>query len=584
MEDQKLETTLNLALDTGEAERARSLNLNTGFEEDTRSWELIVKYNGSLEAVKELDPGIRVTPLMNGFAILLVPEALVEKTAALPEIEFVEKPKRLSFAMYAGRAASCMEAVQTAPFSLTGRDVLVGIADSGIDYTLADFRNEDGSTRILRLWDQTALGKEDNSGYGYGHVYTEAEINEALTAGSRERQRELVPEADTSGHGTAVAGIAAGNGRGAGDQAELSRGIAWESDLLIVKLGTPRPNSFPRTTQLMAAVDFLVREAIGTGRPLALNLSFGNSYGSHDGTSLLDVYLDAMAMSGRFSFAAGSGNEGAMRGHARLFLEKKPGGFAEVLLAVGEYEPSLNIQIWKSFLDTFELRLVAPTGQEVPVTPLMQPGRARFGSTNVLIYYGEPGPFSRGQEIYLDFISESGRVIGGLWRLRFYPRDIRDGQVDLWLPGGGVLNANTGFLVPDPNTTLTIPSTASGVITVAAYDAARQVYADFSGRGFLRSGEKDKPDLAAPGVGIRTTAVGGGYTEVTGTSFATPFVAGSAALMMEWGIVRGNDPYLYGEKVKAYLQRGARPLPGLTVYPNPQVGWGTLCLKESLPV
>lgn len=583
MEDQKLETTLNLALDTGEAERERSLNLNTGFEEDTRSWELIVKYNGSLEAAAKLSDRIRITPLMNGFAILLVPEELVEQTAALPEIEFVEKPKRLSFAAYAGRSASCIEGVQTPPFSLTGQGVLVGIADSGIDYALADFRKEDGSTRILRLWDQTVLGRDDNSGYGFGHVYTEEEINEALLAGSRERQREVVPEADTSGHGTAVAGIAAGNGRGAGSEAFLARGVAWESDLLIVKLGTPRPNSFPRTTQLMAAVDFLAREAILLGRPLALNLSFGNSYGSHDGTSLLDVYLDAMSISGRFSLAAGAGNEGAARGHARIFLRETAGGFSEVLLAVGDYEPSLNIQIWKSFLDTFELRLVAPSGQEVSVTPLMQPGRARFGTTQVLIYYGEPGPFSRGQEIYLDFISESGRVAGGLWRLRFYPGEIRDGQVDLWLPGGGVLNGNTGFLVPDPDTTLTIPSTASGVITVAAYDASRQSYADFSGRGFLRTGETNKPDLAAPGVGIRTTAVSGGYTEVTGTSFATPFVTGSAALMMEWGIVRGNDPYLYGEKIKAYLQKGARPLPGIREYPNPQVGWGTLCLRDSLP-
>lgn len=575
MEDQKLDTMLNLALATAEAEREQTLDLNVGFREQERSWELIVKYQGNLEAVRELDPRIQVTPLRNGFGVLVVPEHLVEAAAALPEIEFVDKPKRLAFTAFAGRSASCINPVQQPPLSLTGRGVLVGIADSGIDYTLPDFRREDGRTRIRKLWDQVT-----------GRIYTEEDLNAALAAGT-EAGRERVPQRDTSGHGTAVAGIAAGNGRGAGAEAGAYRGVAWESDLLVVKLGTPREYSFPRTTQLMTAVDVLVEEALRLGQPMAVNLSFGNSYGPHDGTALLDTYLNAAAENGRFVFVAGAGNEGAARGHARIRLEGesggRPGEETEVLLAVGEYEPTLNLQIWKVYPDEFELRLTSPSGQEVPIVPAMQPGRAVFGRTQVLIFYGEPSPFSASQEIYLDWIASDGRVESGIWRLRFRPRRIRDGQVDLWLPGGGVLNANTGFLRPDPETTLTIPSTAGGVITAAAYDGARDAYADFSGRGFLRQGGKSKPDLAAPGVNILTTAVGGGYTSVTGTSFAAPFVTGSAALMMEWGIVRGNDPYLYGEKVKAYLQRGARLLPGTQQVPNPRTGWGALCLKDSLP-
>lgn len=573
MEDQKLETMLNLALVTGEAEREKTLNLNVGFAEG--EWELIVKYNGNLDAVRQL--GVRVTTLRNGFAVLLVPEDLVERVAALPEIEFVEKPKRLEFTAFAGRAAACINAVQLPPEGLTGRGILVGLVDSGIDYTLEDFRREDGSTRIRLLWDQTVFG--ENSRYGFGRVYTAEEIDEALAAGTEKRRRELVPQMDTSGHGTAVAGIAVGNGRGAGQEAAAYRGVAYEADLLVVKLGTPRPNSFPRTTQLMTAMDFLVTEALEMGRPMAVNLSFGNSYGPHDGTALLDTYLNALLLEGRFSFAAGAGNEGAARGHARIQLVSDEATLVE--LAVGDYETTLNVQIWKAFLDEFELQLVAPGGQTAAVSSSMQPGRARFGSTEVLIYYGEPGPFSSSQEIYLDWVTMRGYVESGVWQLRFLPRRIRDGQVDLWLPGGGVLNAGTGFLRSDPETTLTIPSTASGMITVAAYDSARSTYADFSGRGFLRQGERSKPDLAAPGVGILTTAVGGGYTRVTGTSFATPFVTGSAALLMEWGLERGNDPYLYGEKIKAYLERGARPLPGITEYPSPQVGWGTLCLADS---
>jgi len=280
-------------------------------------------------------------------------------------------------------------------------------------------------------------------------------------------------------------------------------------------------------------------------------------------------------LEGRFSFAVGAGNEGAARGHGRVKLEQ--GSEAVVELAVGVYEPTLNVQIWKEFVDEFELRLETPGGDVAIISPAMQPGRATFGNTEVLIFYGEPSPFSSSQEIYLEWVTTSGYVESGVWRFVFVPRRIRDGLVDLWLPGGGVLGTGTGFLRSDPETTLTIPSTASGVITVAAYDSARDIYAPFSGRGFLREDGRDKPTLAAPGVGIRTTAVGGGYTEVTGTSFATPFVTGSAALLMEWGIVRGNDPFLYGEKLKAYLERGARPLPGSRSIPARWLG-GERCV------
>ena len=138
-------------------------------------------------------------------------------------------------------------------------------------------------------------------------------------------------------------------------------------------------------------------------------------------------------------------------------------------------------------------------------------------------------------------------------------------------------------MYPDEEVTLTIPSTADKVISVGAYDALTFSYASFSGRGYTWQDERTKPDLVAPGVNVRTTAVGGGVTVVSGTSFATPFVTGASALLMEWGIVRGNDPFLYGEKVKAYLRRGARALPGFEEYPNSQVGYGALCVSESLP-
>ena len=130
--------------------------------------------------------------------------------------------------------------------------------------------------------------------------------------------------------------------------------------------------------------------------------------------------------------------------------------------------------------------------------------------------------------------------------------------------------------------TLTIPSTARRVISVGAYDARREAYADFSGRGAYDS-TVNKPDVVAPGVNIILMAGSVNERSVTGTSFATPFVTGIAALLMEWGIVRGNDMYMYGEKVKASLFKGARQLTGYTQTPNNVTGWGAVCFRNSLP-
>ena len=183
----------------------------------------------------------------------------------------------------------------------------------------------------------------------------------------------------------------------------------------------------------------------------------------------------------------------------------------------------------------------------------------------------------------MEFLPKNRYVESGIWKFTLIPEHIVEGRFDLWLPSAGVLNRATRFLRPTPDTTLTVPATALRPVSVGAYDDSLRIYAPFSGRGYTREYEITKPDLAAPGVGIVTTQKGGGYAPVTGTSFAAPFVTGAAALLMEWGIVRGNDPYLYGDKVKAYLRKGARELPGESRYPNPQIGYGALCAADSLP-
>jgi subtilisin family serine protease len=249
---------------------------------------------------------------------------------------------------------------------------------------------------------------------------------------------------------------------------------------------------------------------------------------------------------------------------------------------IGDYETGLGLQIWKNYVDTFDIYLIHPNGTSIgPLAASPPAQRYRAGQTELLIYYGEPAPYSVDQEIYVDFIPIGTYVDSGIWNLRLVPQKIVDGVYQMWLPGSEVTGMATRFLTPVESNTLTIPSTASGVITVGAYDALTGAYADFSGRGL--PGVLLKPDLVAPGVNIETAVPGGGYQPRTGTSFATPFVTGAAALLMQYGIVDGRDPYLYGEKVKAYLQRGARELPGFKEYPNYQVGYGALCVGESIP-
>jgi len=581
MASQKIENLLNLALDATPGEREKSLELDVGYDSAENEWDLIVKYSGSLERVKEL--AARVVELQNEYAIITIRESEIENLAQIPEIEYIEKPKRLFFQVANGRRVSCIDAVQDARFGLYGQGVLIAIIDSGIEYENEDFRNEDGSTRIRALWDQSLApgeGRIPPEGYAIGAEYTAEQINEALNQSTLMDRRRIVPSEDISGHGTAVAGIVAGNGRNSGGR---YAGVAPRSELLVVKLGNPRQEGFPRTTELMQGIDYVIRKALEFRMPVAVNISFGNTYGSHDGTSLLERFIDDLSNIWKSSICIGSGNEAASAGHTSGILTE---GREEIIqLAVQDNQPAISVQLWKEYTDIVDISLMTPSGVTVgPLQEILGPQRFAVGGTEILLYYGEPSPYSTAQEIYIDMLPKETYITGGVWRIILTPKKIVSGAYELWLPSENVLNKGTGFLFPTDHTTLTIPSTAGRVITVGAYNALTFVYADFSGRGYTRETNLVKPDIVAPGVDVTTAAVGGGYAQFTGTSFATPFASGGAALLMEWGIVKGNDPYLFGEKVKAYFRRGARPLPGFDVYPNPQVGYGALCVRDSLPV
>lgn len=448
---------------------------------------------------------------------------------------------------------------------LTGKGTIIAILDSGIDYAHPDFCREDGTTRILLLWDQTR-----------DQVFDSRQINEALARKDPKKQYDAVSVTDISGHGTHVAGIACGNGR-----ASKGRyvGVAPDCEMIVVKLGNQREEAFPKTTELMAGVDFCLRKAYAFKKPVVINLSFGNNYGGHDGTSLLETYLNDVSDYWKSLTVVGTGNEGDGSVHTRGSLKQEDGKVVSrrVGFFVGEYDTGFSIQLWKNYADLMKISLIGPDGT---VAGRLQPDqstlRFAYRDTQVLVFYGMPSPYSVSQEIFFDLIPQKSYVDPGNWSILLEPERILEGSYSMWLPGTRVIGGGTGFEQPVEETTLTIPSTASKVLSVGAFDGRFLTMASFSGRGYTRNNQYIKPDVVAPGVDIMSTTPGGGYTKRTGTSMAAPYVSGRAACLMEEGIVRGKDPYLFGAKLIALMHRMGKPLPGYKNYPNPVTGWGRI--------
>ncbi|SHI08472.1 Subtilisin-like serine proteases [Clostridium collagenovorans DSM 3089] len=524
--------------------------------------ELAVLISGDINIVKEKITALEgsIVDLGFNFAVISIRGENLDKALQIPEIRYFELPKPMYASSLASNKSSCITRVWES-YNLTGKGVIVGFIDSGIDYMHPAFRNEDGTTRIKYIYDiQSDM------------VYTEEDINNAIKAPN---PLSIVNQVDTSGHGTHVAGIACGGGKINKDY----YGVAYESSIIMVKMTRTKQANFAQSTQLMKGVKFLIDKSKELKAPLVINLSFSTNDGAHDGESLLELYIKTVSELERLNFVIAAGNEGESGHHVGGIIQPQQ----SIGFNMGPDERIIVLQLYKNFLSELSIEIKDSSGRSSGIVPLNKSYiSSNIGLDSYYIYNSGPQPFNLNGETVITLIPLRTTLTPGVWTINLYSNsNLKNQEYNIWLPISEGLSPSTKFLSPNPYNTLGIPGTVMTAITVGSYNAVTNNLSAFSGRG-PRSFQSIKPDLVAPGENIESASPNRSFTTMSGTSMATPMVAGASALLMEWGIVKGNDVYMYGDRVKYFLIKGAVRNRTDISYPDPSWGYGTLCLSNSM--
>lgn len=519
-------------------------------------YEVIVKYNGDITFLEQ-ELGVSVELLGYNYAIITAdtPQK-VDNLLNYTQIEYVEKPFILETQDTQSLSSTGITEFKERT-KLTGKGTLLGLIDSGIDYNIPIFKDKDGNSKILYYWDQSIDGNPPN-GFKEGTLYTNEDINKAINGEIQ------IPISSTSTHGTHTAGIACS--------------VANEADMIVVRVGRRQTDTFSKSTEFMRAIKFVLDRALELQRPIAINISYGSNEGSHRGESLFEQYIDQMCSFWKNNIVVAAGNNATKAGHKRINIKNDENNDTLVEMEVGQNEKILNINIWPSFVDNFNLYLVSPTGKSTQ--PISQDSgliKNIIGNTRINGVFYPIAPYSLSRRITIELKSDT-EIIPGIWTLLFTPIKLVDGNVDIYLPTSEGITIDTRFLEPSKVLTVTVPGTASKVITVGSFNSRTDVVSTFSGEGDIDGGII-KPDLLAPGEEIVSYLPGGSTGALTGTSMATPHVTGVCSLLMQWGIVEGNDLFLYSQKVKSVLIEYARRNPQYT-YPNNSRGYGFLDLSR----
>lgn len=541
--------------------------------------DFIVKYMGNFQEDLGDVPGFSFQKINGIYGVVYAPLAEIG-TLNINTYSYSFIPKCYTHMDLGSLSASGITRLQEHPYlQLKGSGTAVAVVDSGIDYRNPVFQNEMGS-RILCIWDQTLEG--DGKEVPYGRVFWKKDIDQALAS---RNPLEMVPSVDTDGHGTRMAAIAAGNYF----PEENFSGAAPEAMLIIVKVKPAKKYLrefylFPAEAELfqendiMTGMDFAVRIANDRRMPLSLCLGIGSSQGAHIGKNPLSLYVDYISQYSLISVSIAAGNEGAARHHyAGRLTDRENQASAE--LRVGNKEPGFTMEFWGEPPEIYNLSLQSPTGEILDISAslgeMTQELSFVFVETRVKVNYVSIERQTGYTLVYFQFIQPAP----GIWRIFVRGRDGQNVGFHIWLPVQGLISEETYFLEPSPYNTVTAPGDSLESITVTAYQYRDNSLYVQASRGFMPDGNV-VPQVAAPGVQIRVPQLNGLYGNASGTSLSAAQTAGAAALLFEWAVIRGNQPYFTGSSVKNYITRGAEREERMQ-YPNRDWGFGRMDLYHT---
>ncbi|ADL51293.1 S8 family peptidase [Clostridium cellulovorans] len=553
---------------------------------DPNTANYLIEYRGNFEEqMSNVDYacGARITASIG--VISVAPENLSRLLREVPSIIFQDFRTMYVLQEISPSAADNISSIKINPYlNLTGNGVLVGIVDTGIDYLNQEFIREDGISRIAGIWDQSIEDKSpENSSIEkpyMGTLYTNEQINQAINASKNNQDPyAIVPSRDERGHGTKVAGIV-----GARGYTGEFEGVAHDCEFVIVKLfestnfkkrleangimDVPTYNA----SELVAGIEYLKRVAISLLKPIVIYIGIGSTEGAHDGFNLIERYVASIADNRGICMVAGGGNEGASQGHVTGNL-KNVGDVQAIELRIPREMKSFSFFIWIQKPNRASINIISPTGEESKVIESKLDKRQSFKfvfvRTNMTVRYYTPEYFTGHEVINISFED----IKPGIWTFQLIGVYVINGRFDAWLPPKDTLPENTVFLKSDPYTTITLPCMAPNTVTVAYYGIDKALIAA-SGKGF-NANYRINPDIATIGMNVITTQPAGGVTTMSGCSAATAIVAGTCALLLQWGIVNGNDLTMYSRKIRSYLMYGAGRNQ-MYKYPNRELGYGEL--------
>ena len=470
-----------------------------------------------------------------------------------------------------------------------GSGILIGIIDTGIRLEESLFLYEDGSSKVVSLWDQSNQSGIRPEGFLYGTEWTREEISEGI----KKKDKKL--PGDENGHGTFLAAVAAGR-----EYIDKGfSGVAPDAELVVVKLKQSKKYlrefySIPdgiwscQEDDVMLAVRYVISVANKLGRPVSICLGIGTNLGGHNGANGLARYISYLSLLPRISFHIAGGNEG-ISGHHFHGIIRREEQYQTVDFNVAEGENGFIMELWGDEPNVYTVGILSPGGENIERMQLkMGEFRSiRFFPENTLLEIRSfPGATIGGsQVIRMNFKN----LVPGIWKLFIYGTGNGEKQYDIWMPISNFLKEETVFINPDSEQTITSPGNAQYAITYTPYDVTTGGLYIRASKGYTRDG-RIVPDLAAPGVSVKIPGISridrngekAGKERVrSGSSIAAAFGAGIGALMQEWAFIAGYDPFMNGQNMRTYLIQGAVK-DGPYEYPNREWGYGKINIYNTL--